>query len=243
MNSLLSSGLLAASMLVGQPGEPSKIKPTPTPSVVQQQPMQRPILGWFNREDRPILGKLGSWWRREPSEPAPSKFVSPRTTPRETEAPPLINPPQPVPQNPNDFPRKLPNPQSKATPAKTETVVKVETKEVQQTSIKQATTADTKKSPILPSLANKIGRDEKFEWITGQLETENGNYVLYYATPETVDKYNGRIVLSPQQEADMSKFKRGDLVSVRGQLVQRSTTAGSMVIYRVSYASLIERMK
>jgi hypothetical protein len=87
-----------------------------------------------------------------------------------------------------------------------------------------------------------MGRDEKFEWVTGQLEIENGNYVIYYATPETIDKYNGRIVLSPQK-ADMSQFRKGDLVSVRGELIQRSSANGMIPVYRITHASLIERPK
>ena len=50
----------------------------------------------------------------------------------------------------------------------------------------------------------------------------------------------GRIVLAPQK-ADMSQFKHGDLVSVRGDLVHRPTAAGMMPIYRITHASLIER--
>ena len=102
--------------------------------------------------------------------------------------------------------------------------------------------ANSTKNPILPNLVNKIGRDEKFEWITGQIEVENGNFVMYYATPETVDKYNGRIALVPQK-ADLSQFRHGDLVSVRGQLAQRPSSQGMVPIYRITHASLIERPK
>ena len=44
-------------------------------------------------------------------------------------------------------------------------------------------------------------------------------------------------------EADLNEFRRGDLVSIRGQLVQRQSTNGIIAIYRVSHASLIERLK
>ena len=95
---------------------------------------------------------------------------------------------------------------------------------------------------IRPQLATKIGRDEKFEWITGQFEVENGSLVLYYATPETIDKHSGRIVLQPQQ-VDMSQFRRGDLISVRGQIVQIRTAQGMIPAYRLTTANLIERPK
>jgi hypothetical protein len=98
------------------------------------------------------------------------------------------------------------------------------------------------KNPILPQLANKIGRDEKFEWVTGQFETESGNLVLYYATPDTVDKYHGRIVLMPDK-IELKQYRSGDLVSVRGQLTQRQTMQGIVPIYHVSMATLIERQK
>ena len=113
-------------------------------------------------------------------------------------------------------------------------------KEFQQVSLLGA--SKDAKSPIRPDLANKIGRDEKFEWITGQFEIESGVFVLYYATPETVDKYNGRIVLQAEK-ADLKQFRRGDLVSVRGLVTQRQTTQGIVPTYHVSMASLIDRPK
>ncbi len=237
---LLSSSMLAASMLLGQTGEPAKVVPAPSVVQQQQQPAQRPILGWFQRDDRPVMSRIQSWWKRDQpeSQPTPSsKIVPPRNGTRETEAPPLLTPPAP----PADFPRKLPNPSSQA-PLQVEPVVKAVPQEVQQVSAQQTAVPAKAKSPVLPHLANKIGRDEKFDWITGQIELENGNYVMYYATAETVDKYNGRIVLAPQQ-TDMSQFKHGDLVSIRGQLAQRPTAQGVMPIYRITHASLIERAK
>jgi hypothetical protein len=87
-------------------------------------------------------------------------------------------------------------------------------------------------------LAQRIGRDEKFEWVTGQLEMENGRYVLYYATPETVDPHHGKIVLSPAK-VDMKTFRTGDLVSARGQLHTGRTGAA----YHLTSADLIERPK
>ena len=95
------------------------------------------------------------------------------------------------------------------------------------------------KSPISAQFANRIGRDENFEWITGQLETEGGQFVLYFATPETIEKYHGRIVLQ-LQKVEMKDLHRGDLVSVRGQLIEH---AGVAPVYRLTAASLIERAK
>jgi hypothetical protein len=224
MSQILSGSLLAASMLLGQTGGP-----------VQQPPTRGPILGWFQREDRPVLSRIQGWFRRDQQEmPPKGKIVQPMDIKRDTNVPPVAIPPV------NDFPKKLPNPSGQGQP-KPAPNGKTEPAAVQQTSVQQ-TTVNKAKSPILASLSSRIGRDEKFEWITGQLEIENGNYVLYYATPETIDVYHGRIVLAPQQ-ADMSVFRKGDLVSVRGQLVQRPAGNSAVVIYRVNFASLIERPK
>ena len=96
------------------------------------------------------------------------------------------------------------------------------------------------KSPIHAQFTDRIGRDDRFEWITGQLEVEYNNLVIYYATPETVDKYHGRVVvIAPQNE--LNAFKRGDLISVRGQLMQRPTGQGIVPVYRIEQGHLIER--
>lgn len=255
MNALISSGLLAATMVLGQSGEPgNKVVIVSDSAILQaqgqpaqpmapfiqqpaQQPSSRPILGWFSREDRPIMSKISSWWKREPepSKNGPPPMSDKGVVIRETPATPTSkssNPPAPL---PNDFPRKLPNPQSKTTPP-------APAANIQQANVQPTTQPRAAKTPIAPQFANKIGRDEKFEWMTGQYEIENGNHVLYYATPETIDKYNGRIVLMPQQ-VEMNQFKKGDLVSVRGQLAQRQTSQGTVPIYRITSAALIERPK
>jgi uncharacterized cupin superfamily protein len=248
VSQLFSGSLLAASMLLGQSSEPpvysgkSVVPPAPTMQQAQPAPSsQRPILGWFNREDRPVFSKIQGWWKKDQPE-TPAKYIPPPPSSRirESEAPPPTTTAPPA----NDFPRKLPNPASQA-PIKAEPIAKeapVAAKEIQQTSLQIPAATTSTKSPILPNLVNKIGRDEKFEWITGQIEVENGNFVMYYATPETVDKYNGRIALVPQK-ADLSQFRRGDLVSVRGQLAQRPSSQGMVPIYRITHASLIERPK
>lgn len=256
MNALLGSGVLAAGLLLGQPGSlitPPASGPNATPiqqvqaqqpsgPVVQQGSTQQPsrsLFNWFSREDRPLMSKITNWWKRDQPEvrkdgpmivPAPKETII-----RETPAIPTSKPNvTPTPSTtPSDFPRKLPNPQSKGGT--------IDPK-VQQTSVQMTAPPNGGKYPILPAFTNKIGRDEKFEWITGQLEIENKNFVLYYATPETVDKYHGRIVILPQKN-ELDQFKKGDLISVRGQLTQRTTAQGTVAIYRISSAGLIERAK
>lgn len=257
VTSLLSSGLLAASLIVGQTSDPAKSAPAPlSPAIqqtqgqtgpqivqgpVQQQP-SRPILGWFNREDRPIVSRIQGWWKRDQKDmPASNTKVI-----RETPPPPITNAPTTTtPINPGapttDYPRKMPNPQSQGIRPGMTPVAKDKKNDVQQTTLSNLAPANTK-SPILPAFVNKIGRDEKFDWVTGQLEIENGNYILYYATPETVDKYNGRIVLL-QTKNELATMHKGDLISVRGDISQRPTTQGIVPIYRINHAAMIERGK
>ncbi len=263
MNSIISSSLLAAGLFLGQGGEPTPgksiiINSTPTPlstqvvqpgpvgqpgpNVGQQQPQQsRPLFGWFNREDRPIISKITSWFKRDSQDtPAqPTKMFGPRTTniPRNTAPPPVITSPPTVPSN--DFPRKLPNPATQnGQPRDLIVNTSTSTKVVEP----QGPKMTTERYPIAPQFANKIGRDDKWEWVTGQIEVEGGYYVLYYATPETVDSHNGRIVLLPVQ-VDMTKFRRGDLISVQGNLARGQTKMGVVPVYRITNASLIERAK
>jgi len=237
MNAFLGSSLLAASMFLGQTGEPAggKIVMQPAP-----QPSSRPIFGWFSRDDRPVLSRLTSWFKRDQREmPKDGPFIP---ASKSGTTPPTMPPVTP----PSDFPRKLPNPKTSQGKKSSDPIVvdksMPEVRDVQQTILNQTVPPKNVKSPILPQLANKIGRDEKFEWITGQLENENGTFVMYYSTPETVDKYHGRIVLVPGQ-IDLTQFRKGDLVSVRGTLAQRQTIQGMVPIYRLTMASLIERAK
>ena len=267
MNAILSTSVLAAGMFLGQGGEPATGKSiitstSPTPLTTQfvqpgpvvqqgpvlgqptqpQQPQSRPILGWFSREDRPIVSKIQGWFKRDTQEtPAtPTKMFGPRTSNIQrdvTAPPPVITSPPTVPAN--DFPRKLPNPSSQnGQPKDLILSSSSSTKVIDSPSVQQAKA----KYPISAQFTNKIGRDEKWEWATGQVEVENGYYVLYYATSETVDSHNGRIVLLPVQ-VDMKQFNRGDLISVQGALARGQTKAGVVPVYRITNASLIERGK
>ncbi|MBI2808578.1 MAG: hypothetical protein HYX68_26620 [Planctomycetes bacterium] len=242
MNAIVSSSLLAASMFLGQPGDPPPPRSGPFVQPKQQQQQQtRPILNWFSREDRPILSRIQGWFKRDTKDPQPNGLIGRDKIKRETPPPPLSDP-APAPPASNDFFRKLPNPSSRSTtPGKTVAREATPT-QADQDVLKQIADLKNAKTPIRPDLANKIGRDERFEWITGQLEIEKGNHVLYYATPETIDKFDGRIVLMPQK-GELTQFRGGDLISVRGQVMQRQTRQGTTAIYRVTDASLIERAK
>jgi hypothetical protein len=250
MNALVSGSILVASMFVAQAESPRIVVkdavPTPLAGQVapapgvgpQQQPMQRPILGWFSQSERPLISRWQKWWKGDDRrDPVPNNFPGKDGVIRE----PAPVGPAPLAPGTNDFPRKLPNSTSQGTTAKPEGAKAEASKPVQQTALREQPAA-TAKSPILPQFANKMGRDEKFEWITGQLEIENGNHVIYYATPETVDKFHGRIVVLAQKD-ELKQLSRGDLISVRGTLTQRQTLQGSVPIYRLTDANLIERPK
>ncbi len=257
MNTILSGSLLAASLMLAQPAAVPKLTPlgesriniedtapTPLQQVQAKTPMpgQRPFVGWFQREEKPILSKMQNWFKPyqpDRNGPAPT-FLQPARggVIRETAPTPIV-PAPPI----NDFPRKLPNPatQLKAQPTSMARDLPYTPKNVQQTTNYQPGYMPKNiQSPIHPQFADKIGRDDRFEWITGQLEVENNNLVIYYATPETVDKYHGRVFLIPQKD-ELNAFRRGDLISVRGQLLQRPTAQGIVPVYRVEQAHPIER--
>jgi hypothetical protein len=240
------SSLVTASLLLGQtagaPATPPSTGGVVVPAPVVEQPRSTSKFSTW-RQDRPILSRIQGWFgKKDTAEPG---VVTGNQTVEPPTAIPQATTPALTPKG-NDFPRKLPNPNNlgqptEAPPAKTLQSVTfqkpVAATGSTTTTVVAAPTAGAA-SPILPSLVDKIGRDEKFEWITGQYEIEKGQPVLYYATPETVDPHKGRVALQPQQ-ADLSKLQRGDLISVRGQL---STTGGSAV-YRLTSADLIERPK
>lgn len=253
MNALLSGSLLSAALLMGQTNDTSKSSIPPPPSLPSAQPatdkapaQRSPIMGWFSREDRPVLGKITSWFKREPAPEAPppaapvkgilqrepiksatQPAVAPTPTPAATETPPA-----------NDFPRRMPNPTSKApTDAANPLIIELSPAATKVVSANAQEPAPAP-NPIKAQFANKIGRDEKFAWITGQLELEDGIYVIYYGSPTTMDKYRGRIAIQPE-DVDMKGLHRGDLVSVHGQLIERPGNTGP--IYRLTAANLIER--
>lgn len=98
--------------------------------------------------------------------------------------------------------------------------------------------AQTPAYQINPKLAGKIGRDDDFGWVTGQLQANpDGSYVIHYAPEGTIDKYQGRLSLHTSG-VDMRRFRDGDLVSVRGGLY---TQTGYATVYRATGIDLIER--
>ena len=67
---------------------------------------------------------------------------------------------------------------------------------------------------ISPRFVEKVGQPGDYSWITGQLEIRGNTYILHYATPETIDRFGGSIVLGGIHDA--SNLHNGDLVSAHG---------------------------
>ena len=97
-----------------------------------------------------------------------------------------------------------------------------------------STALPSRPSKISPDLISKVGHADDFTWITGQIRIENGVHVLHYATPETVDRYSGHVVLT--SDKDLRNVPEGAYVCVRGNVAQ---TTGSVTTYRVSALDIL----
>ncbi|MCI0458531.1 MAG: hypothetical protein L0Z62_16330 [Gemmataceae bacterium] len=101
------------------------------------------------------------------------------------------------------------------------------------------------KLPVREPYRDKIGHDGRYGWVTGQLvRLESGRdllWVIVYATPEMEDLHGGSLLLNPVVE--MMNFRDGDLVSVRGELLNggRPSQHFGMLMYRAVEVNLIER--
>ena len=75
---MICESLLAASLLLGQTGDQPKTV-TPAPSVQQTQPAPRTLVGFFNREERPVLSRIQGWFKRDQGDVQPQgKTLGPR---------------------------------------------------------------------------------------------------------------------------------------------------------------------
>lgn len=94
---------------------------------------------------------------------------------------------------------------------------------------------------ISPRFANRIGHEEDYSWVTGQLFQVDGRWVIRYVPDGAEDRFGGSVVLTP--EVEMGNFRAGDLVSARGQVVNpsRSALPAAGPFYRAATVDLIER--
>ncbi len=86
------------------------------------------------------------------------------------------------------------------------------------------------------ALADKVGHDSDYSWITGQIRLEGGRWVLRYAGQETIDRYGGRLFLAPA--GNMANFHDGDLVTVEGHVVGSGGSNGA--IYQANAVNLVQ---
>ncbi len=89
--------------------------------------------------------------------------------------------------------------------------------------------------PIHADMVNKIGHQDDYSWLTGQVEVVNGTYIVHYATPSTNDRFGGRMILNG--DMDLSPLRNGDLITAHGTVHQGRTIS----LYRVEAVELIER--
>jgi len=98
-----------------------------------------------------------------------------------------------------------------------------------------SSTVSMRPNPISARFTSKVGQPGDYSWITGQIEIRDGTAILHYATPETVDRYSGSLLLAT--DANLSNLRSGDLVSAHGSVQQQ----GRAIVYRVQTIDLIER--
>ncbi len=96
----------------------------------------------------------------------------------------------------------------------------------------------TATSALNPKLASKVGWEADYSWITGQIQVVGPNsYVIHYAGNGAVERFSGRLPLIVDG-LNLSNIQDGDLVSVRGGLVNQS---GQTALYRANSIDMIER--
>jgi hypothetical protein len=99
--------------------------------------------------------------------------------------------------------------------------------------------------PVSDRFRDRVGHEGDYSWITGQLyRIDAGNtplWILRYATKEMQDQHGGTVLLA--SAVNMSNFREGDLVSVRGEVLNggRHSEQIASPVYRASDVNLIER--
>ncbi len=219
-------------------------------------------VGWFPRirnwtwngsaigewvEDRPLLGRIqerfsGLFNRQEAGTMEYSTSDAIHGIPVQSYTPsqiPIINSPAPAGEYLQRLPTKIslsepPLLEVTAQPARTEfsTIKQVSFQSAQP----DAAVQPANFGPAQARLSDKVGHEEDYSWITGQIQIENGGVVIHYANPETVDRFGGRMVLST--DLNMSGYQSGDLVTVHGGVI---LGRAGITTYRVQAIDLLER--
>jgi hypothetical protein len=99
-------------------------------------------------------------------------------------------------------------------------------------------------SDIRKQYMDKVGHEEDYSWVTGELfyvRSARGQWVVRYATVDTEDRYGGSVVLAAA--VNMKNFREGDLVTVHGSILNEGRGSRYLggPLYRADDISMIER--
>jgi hypothetical protein len=97
---------------------------------------------------------------------------------------------------------------------------------------------------LTTGVVDKADHLADFSRITGKLEyihADGGLWVLRYASVGTEDQFGGSVVLAAT--VNMTNFREGDIVSVRGQVVGSGRASRSLgaPLYRPTAVEMVER--
>jgi hypothetical protein len=180
--------------------------------------------------------RLANLFHRQPSAPAPM-MVQPRPVYQSPEPALADPPPHPAPQaapaRPTSFATPAPaGPVSYAAPAPAGVVPANHQEKVEKA-------PEVSKENVL-----RVAIADDATWIIGELHyvhADGGLWVLRYAPLDKEDRYGGAVVLARGQ--DMSKFQEGDLVFVKGSILDEGRASKSLAapLYRATSIELNER--
>jgi hypothetical protein len=181
-------------------------------------------------EQSPSLGqRLANLFRWQPAAPAPM-VVQPRP-PYQAREPALAEPlPRPAPAAAPAAPATPADPTSAAAPAAADVVPASHTEQPAEEVSKE----NVQRGAVAGDTC----------WIVGQLQyvhADGGLWMVRYAPLDKEDRYGGAVVLAKGQ--DMSKFREGDLVFVKGSILDEGRASEHLAapLYRATSIELIER--
>jgi hypothetical protein len=226
-------------------------------SWIDNRPVLSRIKGWFNRGDN---SNTNTNMRTERIEPIPTPTRGevilepgagvPETYRRlpTTNEPPLAAP-VPAPAAPRNIAPTPIRPVPVAPSVENPPVIEIEpisfrpagqargvVNAAQTAEVSKTSEVSQRHNPISPRFTEKVGQPGDYSWITGQLEIRGNSFILHYATPETIDRFGGNIVLSGVRAAN--DLRSGDLVSAHGAVVEQP---GRAPLYQVTTVDLVER--
>jgi hypothetical protein len=112
------------------------------------------------------------------------------------------------------------------------------------TGVVTATHKEPKADEVSKENVLRVAMADDGTWIIGELHyvhADGGLWVLRYAPLDREDRYGGAVVLARGQ--DMSKFREGDLVFVRGSMLDEGRASKYLAapLYRATAIELNER--